>query len=355
MMARKKKWSIKEQVNRTMQHVNSIGTSKREAKEIAEKTGTKTGIHSIKQYQESLKTGIAFAEHAKEKYGIKSIWELTPEMKKSYMEQLANQQGEKGMASNGYKINVETNLQHLQEAMRRVAEMNDKEPVIFMSGRTIKSTEREKPKDRSYSPHELGEIKKHLSDNVRDMTELSVNMGLRRREVANVRVKHVVDCPERGLIIEWKTKEEAKGITKGARPRWIPVPKEYEPKLRELIAGRDGNERISRVKESQLGRNFRKACERVEIDAKGWHSLRHTYARREFGREMGDRMNDPSTKAVMRQMKENIDMGERLDYNIPRNGEMRETYDEILRAADVIHAFLGHGEGRVDLLRVYIL
>jgi integrase len=330
--------SVKNQVESALKEINRIGCSKREAR----LSGDRENIHSIKYYRDVQGTAIRFAEFCRDHYGIRSIYQMTPEHTKGYLQSMLD----KGI-SKGHLINVESHLQKLQSGMQKFSERLGKSRVEFITGRLICPEQRELPKDRSYSREEISRLELAMSSGVCRAMQMSVNLGLRAREVANIRVEHIVEGPRGGLHVHI---QQGKGITKGGRFREIPVPGHYEPMLRELIGGKRPEEKISGIREGTLRSGLKRACDRSQVPSTGWHGFRHTYARGRLESILGDRSREG--KEIIERMLNNRSEGRKIDAGI--KGHEKELFLTVKDAINAVHHELGHGDNRWGLVAVYM-
>lgn len=330
--------SIKNQVETALKEINRIGYSKREAKQA----GDSSNIHSIKYYRDVQGTAIRFAEFCRDQYGIRSIYYIKEEHTSGFLQSLK----EKGV-SNGYLINVESHLKKLQNGMQKFSEKQRKTPAIFVGTRHIATDQREKPHDRSYSSKEIFEIGKHMSPNVHAAMQLSLNLGLRAKEVTNIRVEHIVENPNGGLQVHIV---EGRGVTKGGRFRDIPVPKEYESTLRQLIQGKSLGQKILSMKEGTLRSGLKRACDKAGIQSAGWHGFRHTYARQRLEELLGERKREG--REMIGRMLNNRSCGRKIDAGL-RTHE-KELFNAVKQVINAVHHELGHGNNRWGLVAVYM-
>lgn len=331
--------SLKNQVVQALRTIDKIGTSKRQAR----KDGDKTGIHGTTYKDDVQGSSIRFVQYAKENYGIKNIFQLRPEHHKGYMAHLAS----KGL-SKGYMVNVESHLQKFQTGMAKMSEKLGKQPVTFFEGRTVSPGEKEAPRDRSYTKPEIAAMMKHMSKGVATASRMGLNLGLRNREVCNLRVEHVQQRDDGRLEIRI---EKGTGVTKGGRFRNVPVPKRYENELRGLIAGKQPGDRIIPITEKTMRNGVSIACKKAGIPSQGTHGFRHTYARERVQELIQERIPDREAEAHwgMQRLIENYRSDQRMD-----SGIERDLYDDIKGIVDTVHSELGHGEGRWDLFAVYM-
>lgn len=329
---------MKNQVECALKEINRIGFSKREAKI----NGDASGIHSIKYYRDIQGTSIRFAEFCKREYSLRSIYQLTEEHMKGYVDSLI----QKGV-TNGYLINVESHLQKLQSAMQKFSERIGKPPVQFISVRQVSPAVREQPQNRSYSKDEIASLAREMSPNVRAAMYMSLNLGLRSKEVSNIRVEHIVKCSDGSLQVKI---EQGKGITKGGRFRDIPVPQSFEPTLHSLMQGKQPYQKIIGLKIGSLRSGLDRACERSGVISSGWHGFRHTYARERLHELLGACRDEG--RMMISRMLENRLNGKKIDAGI--KVDEKELFNAVKCAINTVHHELGHGDNRWGLVAVYM-
>lgn len=331
---------LKYQVEKAIKEVNFIGTSKKALRDA----GEQTGIHSTDQIKHALSVSQNFAEWARGQ-GVKDLFQLK---RAHYREYITHMQS--NGVSNGHLINIETNLRLLAKGMNKISEekglkLRDWVPKT----RLIDPSSREKPVDRSYSQKEIDSFREKLSDNAKIGADLQQAFGLRLREAANTRVAHIV---ERDGRLYWKAVNDktalntSVGVTKAKRGRETPCRPDYEVKIRELIQGKEQSQYVSQIKYNSL----KSAYNRAGIE--GSHSFRHTYAREMLTRELQSRGIEKKGRSMIQRMLENHEKGYRKDHLVTK--DERSLYQEVNQAIDKIHAYLGHGKGRIDLCEVYM-
>lgn len=337
-----KRGSIVYQCKTALQSIERYGQSKREAKFKGEAT---KGIRSFKSMGNYLNAAINFAKWAKAEYGIDDIRQLDREM---YIEYIEKKHGEVTKGSLG---GIESGLRKLEEGINQQAkdEGLELESDFFSSGGRL-SEGKNLAKDRSYSLEEKKSILSRMTGQERDAADFSFRSGTRLRETHEIQVKDIV-ITRRHCYVKF---EGEAGVTKGARPRNIDMWKHREW-LKELVAGRDPNEKLFDITRDNLTRAYREACEGAELELKGFHSTRHTYARetfREYAKETAKRLGVNVEKVV--EMKsaiiDNIRNGQHRDAGI---GD-RTLYNAAIQTMDRVMDQLGHGLNRTELYVVYL-
>lgn len=342
-MARRGRTSIVREVKESLQAIDKIGESKRDAK----KNGT-SGIHSKKQMVNTMSDAQNFVKWCRSEHGVKSICELNEKHYVSYLAYL----GEKGV-SQGHRVNVETSLRLLEKGFKeRSKRFSDN---AFTSIRICPKRRLEKPmvgsdvKNRSYTEKEVQLIRENCSEEVAKAVDLMREIGLRVKEAVNVRVEHFIPN-DRGT--GWcLTISNGSGITKGGRFRQLDVPQHLEKKLESWIADKSPETRIVNVSYSTVRDGVNVACKKsgVEQSGRGCHGFRHTYARNRM-----DQLMTNEQKQMMSRVLENRKTGHSANYGILSKHD-KQLYTAAKRAMDQIHSELGHGKNRWALAMRYMV
>lgn len=204
-MTRRGSKSIVREVKESIQAIDKIGQSKREARRNGE-----SGIHSKKQKENTMSDSQNFVKWCRAELGVKSIANLNEGHYRAYITHL----NEKGV-SRGHICNVETSLRLLQKVFEKRSERFEgslkkwkgfcpkKRMMSYKSGENVRN--------RSYTNQEMHKIREHCSPEVQKAVDLMQNLGLRVREAVNVRVEHFIQDPD-----GWRLKIiQGAGITKG--------------------------------------------------------------------------------------------------------------------------------------------
>lgn len=331
---------LKYQVEQALKAINYIGQSKKAFRDEKRPTG----IHSTKQMEHALSVGMNFVRWLK-KQGVKDLFQL----KKSHYRNFLAHMEATGI-SVGYLIHVETNLRLLAKGMDRISESKGFEKRVWVPNkRLVNPDTRERPVDRSYTEDELKVFRERLSEQAKVAFDLQLAFGLRLREVANTRVAHIVEKDGRLVWVAVSDKtalNTAKGVTKAGRGREAPCRPEYEPRIRALIQEKKPEDFVSPLKYNSLKSAYFRA------GIKGSHALRHTYARVMLRSELRQKGIEDEGRRMLRRMLENRQAGYRKDHGVTQ--KERLLYREVVQAVDQVHAYLGHGEGRIDLCEVYM-
>ncbi|WP_054943770.1 hypothetical protein [Paenibacillus ihuae] len=153
--------SIKRQITLAMQENNEIGESKRKFR----MNNDASNIHSIKYFKDALDTSIKFGEFCKANFGVKKLGEFKPEYLQSFLKEK-----EHNGCSMGHLINLESHLIKLQIGIEKLSKSdkikNGFGYSIFIEKRMYKTSQRELPKNRSYTQDEINKIKSNSSGTV---------------------------------------------------------------------------------------------------------------------------------------------------------------------------------------------
>lgn len=340
-MARRGRTSIVREVKESIDAIDKIGQSKRDARAKGN-----SGIHSKKQKENTMSDCQNFVKWCRSEHGVKSIASLTEEHYRAYITHLKD----KGV-SRGHICNVETSLRLLQKGFEKRSERFEGERKIckgFCPEKRLTSYKHgENARNRAYTREEIQQIRERCSPEVQKAVDLMQNLGLRVREAVNVRVEHFVSDND-----GWKLDiKKGTGITKGGRYRKIPIPKEFEMKLEKMLANKQsGNERLVCVSAGTVRDGINVACRRagIEQNVRGAHGFRHAYARA--------RMNQLAAvehKQMMARILDNKEIGRKADYGILSERDKR-VYTETKEIMDKIHEELGHGKNRWELAMRYL-
>lgn len=339
-MARRGGNKLAYQVEKALKSINYIGKSKR----VFREEHRETGIHSTTQMKHALSVSQNFVKWLKKEGRLTDLFKLK---RADYRDYIAYMQATG--VSKGHLINIETNLRLLEKGMDKISEDKglDKRDWVPKQ-RLIDPKEREKPVDRSYTPDEIKILRERLSENAKIGFDLQQAFGLRLREAANTRVAHIVERDGRFFwvaVAEKTALNTAQGVTKSGRGRETPCRPDYEDRIRELIRDKDPDDYVSPVRYNTLKSAYYRA------GIQGSHALRHTYAREMLKRELEARGIECQGREMIQRMLENRAAGFRKDHLV--SWEERPLYREVVKAIDTVHAYLGHGEGRIDLFEVY--
>lgn len=331
--------SMKYQIKCALDEINKIDESKYEAR----KNNDYDNIHSIKYFKDTLDTAVKFGEFCKEQFGIKKVFDITSKHYDSFMKFNEN----KGVTI-GHLINIESHLSKLQNGMGKMADSKKMNVTFkpFVEKRTYSSSNREAPKDRSYSQEEILKLENSFSPSVRDALQMSLQLGLRIREVCNLRVEFIVERD--GKLHLHIPQGEGKGITKGGRFRELPIPEVYQTKLSELIKNKNPKEKIIGVKPATLRSALKRACDKLGIYSRGWHGFRHTYARNRLELLLGSKKE--IGKVLIREMLNNREKHLKIDQKLQNHPDLAFVKEKI----NQVHSELGHGENRWGLMAVYL-
>jgi integrase len=343
-MARRGRTGVKYQVDRALKEINRIGQSKKDARA----NGEKGYVHSISQNDHNYSACMEYGKWLRHERN-KGLYHAN---KSDYRDYISHKSE---TCSKGHLINIETSLRHLSHGMNKVSEKHGREPREWVpSERIVSSNEREKPSDRSYTPREVERIREHLpNDRHRDTLDLQNAFGLRLSEAAGMVAAHVVERDDKLYFSAVSDKDALNNskICKGGRPRETPCRPEYESRVREIIQDKKPEEFLG-VKYNTAKDAYSTAAEKAEVDFNGSHGFRHSYARAQLEDRLDERGIKEEGYEVIDRMLENYENGVRKDAGFTL--EERDLYKEVNEIIDTVHADLGHGKGRLDLVAVYM-
>lgn len=330
---------LKYQVEQAIKEINYIGQSKRDARDKKV-----SGIHSITQVEHALSVSQNFAKWAKEQ-GVNDLYQLKRRHYRDYIEHMRA-----SGVSVGHLINIETNLRLLNKGMAKISEAKGHRVRDWIPKERINSSwTRDKPTNRALDRDEIARIRESVSDNVRVAVDLGMAFGLRLREVAKTTRAHIVD--DKGTLY-WKAVADreasntAIGVTKAGRPRETPVNPRYEHLVREMIKGKAQTDKLCDVSYNTL----KSAYARHSVG--GSHAFRHTYARDMVMLEFEKRGIVAEGRQMLQKMLECREHGYRKDHLVMP--DERSLYEQVNQVVDLVHEYLGHGKGRIDLCEVYM-
>lgn len=339
-MARRGGNRLKYQVEQAIKAINFIGQSKKELRDRRQETG----IHSTTQIKHTLSDAQNFAKWLKDN-GVKDLYQLK---RKHYREYIAFKR-EEGV-SNGHLINIETSLRLLSKGMVKVSEAKGFRNRDWVPAtRIVDVNTREKPVDRSYSRKEIESFRAKVSDDVGQAMDLQLAFGLRLREAAKSKVAHIVENDGKlywQAVADKNALNNSHGVTKGGRPRITPINPLYEEIIRKMIESKGMDENICEVRYNTLKSDYNRA------GLRGSHTLRHTYARQMLLNELRILGIEEEGRYMLQMMIENRKAGYRKDHLVTK--KERSLYKLVNECVDRVHAWLGHGRGRIDLCEIYL-
>lgn len=327
------KGSIIFQLKTVIQDMDRIGYSKVLAKRVFDQKG---GVHSFKQKKELTKTMTNFAKWVRKEHDVKRLVDVNEKHYREYLE------SEKKHTTTDTKRGYETDLRLFQKGYKNYCKKNNLQINEFVTkNRLISPRERsEGVSNRSLQESDINGLKSEISTNSRHSLDLMHNMGFRVSETTNLVVSDV-DF-EKGII------NVRENIAKGGRPRVVPIPQNFEQRLKEIIKDKESAERIVPIRPGTVSDNIKKIANRKKMKSyTGTHAFRHTYSRNERNRIMTE-----SEKQMLNRCLTNYRNDKKFDYGIKKHE--RSLYNSMKSKVDEIHKNLGHGENRFDLALRYL-
>lgn len=319
------------QVKVALDSIDYIGQSKRAFRSQGIK-----GIHSYKQKKNAFSDCQNFVKWVRQTYQITDLQQLSPEHYLAYFAFMK----EKGCGE-GHMSNVETSLRLLQVAMK-----NQWNVTFCPVKRLFSGQSKLQIRNRSYTDKEIELIEENCSEEVRKAVQLMSNLGLRLKEVVNLRGKHFTKKDDEYYL----EITEGAGVTKGGRFRQIKVQPQFEKTLQSYLFWCSDYEYLIAVTANTVSSGVRRACLKVGIhqDGRGCHGFRHSYARRRF-----QELTTAKQKEMMTRILENRLQNRKADYGI-LSTEQKQLYQETVAVMNQVHSELGHGENRWALALVYL-
>jgi len=335
-----------------LKQINGIGKSKRDNFQTHKaKNGAKYRaselIHSFDYYEKIQAESVNFAKWARQEHGIRSIYQLEPKHHTLYI-----QKKQAEGVSPGQLANIESYMLKLQTGMEKVSIMREKEPTTFIEGRTIENNKR--PHNRAYRASEANKLAENLPEKVRLAQGLSVHLGLRAREAANIRKEHVL-LHSNNKVSVIIPREEAKGITKGGRERYVErkVPETFYKELKNVLHEKEPGQKIVGVKTATLRKGLERACKASGVASQGWHGFRHSYSRNRIDELFETTGRATDCRNALKQISDNRQAGKPIDTGFSE--EEKEVFEEVKDCINSVHNELGHGNERWGLADVYVL
>lgn len=253
------------QVKVALDSIDYIGQSKR-----AFRSQSIKGIHSYKQKKNTFSDCQNFVKWVRQHYQITELQQLSPEHYHAYFAFMQ----EKGCGE-GHMPNVKTSLRLLQ-----VATENQWNVTFCPEKRLFTGQSKLQIRNRSYTDKEIELIEENCSEEVQKAVQLMSNLGLRLKEVVNIRGKHFTKKDGEYYL----EVTDGEGVTKGGRFRQIKVQRQFEKTLQSYLFWCSDNEYLIAVTANTVSSGVRRACLKAGIhqDDRGCHGFRHSYARRRF-------------------------------------------------------------------------
>lgn len=175
------------------------------------------GIHSYKQKKNTFSDCQNFVKWVRQSYQIIELQQLSPKHYHAYFDFMQEKD-----CGEGHMSNVEIFLRLLQVATEKQWNVTFCPEKRIFSGQSKLQT-----RNRSYMDKEIELIEENCSEEVQKAVQLMSNLGLRLKEVVNLRGKHFTKKDgEYYLEIT-----EGAGVTKGGRFRQIKLQPQFKDTL----------------------------------------------------------------------------------------------------------------------------
>ncbi|WP_050179597.1 tyrosine-type recombinase/integrase [Domibacillus robiginosus] len=335
-------------VSDALREIDRIGKPKRSVGangKVKKDTGK---VHSKTQKRHDKSACMNFAKWVKVQHGVKRLNHVKEEHVRAYLD-FKKAEG----VTIKHLQNIETSLRHLQNGSRAFFKRFDRDIEVFAPKKRIVSSQgRETPQNRSYSSEEMLAIKQGVSQNVRNAVELMRGLGLRSSEALAVRKDHFQQDQNGNwrLVIG-----HGEGITKGGRPREIPVRVLFVPTLEKLLEGKKEKEQLVKLNDRTVRKGISTALKKagIEQNRRGCHGFRHAYARERVHELIQNKGLNEKGHQMLKRCLMNYDLGRKSNYGIYSRADCH-LYSEVKNVIDMVHSELGHGKGRMDLAAVYM-
>ncbi|MET1029590.1 integrase domain-containing protein [Domibacillus tundrae] len=168
-------------------------------------------------------SSMGFVKWAQAEHGVKRLNHVKEHHVRAYIE-FKKSEG----CGAGHLRSIQLSLKHLQNGSEAYFSRFDRKIEAFVPKEYLANWKDVKaPENRSYKDKDFGAVKNGVSVNVAKTVDLMRGLGLRSSEALSVRKEHF-QKDENG----WKLViGRGEGITKGGRPREVPVRKSFEPTL----------------------------------------------------------------------------------------------------------------------------
>lgn len=236
-------------------------------------------IHSVRTSQEMSRALVRAAETIKAEHDISSLREITPDMARSYLEQRAEEIGQKG-------------LDNERRAIQMLSELKGAE----MNGTRLERTRTDAgdvryPSGRAYTPEQVSMIAAAQREHNALATRIAHAAGLRQHELYTIRPAHEQPASSHR---QWSPDRFAgrDGVVytvqgKGGLVREVMLPRDLAAsldarRLSEPVAMRDQGVRYKQHYAIGAGRNWASSFRSASDRCLGWnagpHGVRHSYA-----------------------------------------------------------------------------
>lgn len=267
-----------------------IPTKKYDAQQQELKTGNEGKwnhlIYAYETYDTYKDRAIVFAKYVKEKYGVKQLNEITPEMTKSFFAKRIDEN------KSAWTLHADrAALVKLENCMKNRNWLSEGSSFVPTSKElNIPNRKLEnRVKAGLYTDLELDSIEKEVSDGVAKYIKFVRGTGARIEGASTITVEDV-DFEGNDLVL----------TEKGGHTRTIPVSEEFKDWLKGLIKDKAPTDKILPVMtDKNVTEQINKARQKLDIETSGIHRMRATFARNMYN-QLRDRGYSPdeAKKAV---------------------------------------------------------
>lgn len=257
-------------------------------------------IFSYGTYDSYRDRSIVFIKYCKEKFGIKKLNELTPEMVNDYFET----QKEKHSNGNISPYTMKTThsaLVKLEACMKKRNWLSNESSLVpTMEELDLPKRDLEnRVKGGYYNNAEVEAIYEQVSDTAKQYIDFVKGTGARMKGASTVKVKDInfaegkVTLPDDAEPLFGEvTLTEKNGLT-----RTIPVSKEFISWLKEQVKGKGPEDKVlPDVTDRTIQKSIKQACDLLNIKSRGLHGVRGTVAHNMYNKLRNEGLSPKKAK-----------------------------------------------------------
>jgi len=274
------------QVNTALNTINRVGQKKNKKN----KRLVKESIFHGKTFKVYQGHAIVFVKWAKERYGIKWLLDITPEIGKAYIQYLIDNK------YSPYSIqSIRSALKKLEIGIKKayhhsvkiIPQDTPKIPIRKLSERQGRG---------AFTDFQVADIQvfvEEIDPQAAKALDVQLQFGLRISELLGLRCCDIL-FPQQKLVV-WRGK--------GGRLREVPFPDSNAAKLLHYICygKKDKDLLFLEITEGRLRGTLQKACEMAGIKNSKTHNLRHTYVVKEYKKLTGIGFDDIEARKKLTQ------------------------------------------------------